>query len=73
MQTDNAMALPAYFNPDHFKPGQRVAYSGFPGVILRHYSEGMWEVRIKSGDVCVSGADIRELSDVHETFTSRED
>ena len=45
-----------YFNPAHFTKGQAVIYSGFRGTIVRHYSEGMWEVRLPGGIVCVSGA-----------------
>ena len=49
---------PDYFNPKHFAVGQAVTYSGFRGVIVRHYSGGMWEVRLSSGVGCFSGADL---------------
>ena len=47
---------PAYFNEDHFKVGQKVTYEGFEAVIVRHYYEGMWEIRVPGGLTCVSGA-----------------
>lgn len=34
---------------DEFTVGQRVTMAGYPGVIVRKYSEGMYEVRLKSG------------------------
>ena len=49
---------PNYWNPSHFAVGQKVTYSGFSGVIVRHYAEGMWEVRLPGGLACVSGAHI---------------
>jgi len=52
------MTNPAYFNPEFFKRGEKVTYSGFPGTVVRHYSEGMWEVRLSSGIACVTGADL---------------
>ena len=45
-------------NPKHFAVGQSVTYGGFRGVIVRHYSKGMWEVRLPSGVGCFSGADL---------------
>jgi hypothetical protein len=45
-------------------PGQRVTYSGFPGAVVRLYADGpcegarMYEVRLQSGTVCVTGADL---------------
>jgi hypothetical protein len=53
------MATPAYFQADFFKAGQHITYSGFSGVVVRHYSEGMWEVRLPGGVACVSGAHIQ--------------
>lgn len=50
--------MPAYFNPTHFAAGQAVIYAGFRGSIVRHYLEGMWEVRLPGGVACVSGADL---------------
>ena len=47
-----------YWNPEHFAVGQAVTYSGFRGVIVRHYHEGMWEVRLPGGVACVSGSDL---------------
>ncbi len=50
--------MPAYWNPSHFPVGQRVTYGEFSGTIVRHYHEGMWEVRLPGGIVCVSGANL---------------
>ena len=50
--------MPNYFNKNHFSVGQRVTYAGFAAVIIRHYCEGMWEIRLASGPICVTGADI---------------
>lgn len=50
--------MPAYFNPSHFAIGQRIVYSDFKGTIVRHYAEGMWEIRLPGGVACVSGAHI---------------
>lgn len=50
--------MPSYFNPNHFAVGQAVMHGEFRGVIVRHYHEGMWEVRLPGGVVCVSGARI---------------
>ena len=50
--------MPKYFNSDFFKPGQKVKYDGFDATIVRHYHEGMWEIRVPGGVVCVSGYDI---------------
>lgn len=41
-----------------FKVGQNVTTSGFAGTIVREYCEGMWEVRLNRGIVCVSESDI---------------
>lgn len=53
------MTIPAYFNPSYFSAGQRIEYSGFTGSIIRHYCEGMWEIRLPGGVACVSGAHIK--------------
>ena len=50
--------MPGYFNPKHFAIGQRVRYAGFPATIVRHYFEGMWEIRTPGGVACVSGSHI---------------
>ena len=55
-------AVPAYNSPDHFQVGEAVTLSGFAGNISRHYCEGMWEVRLDRGVVCVSGTDIKRAS-----------
>lgn len=47
---------PAYFDPNHFAKGQRVMHGDFEAVIVRHYYEGMWEIRMSSGMTCVSGS-----------------
>lgn len=41
--------------------GQKVTTSGFPGVIVRQYSPGMYEVRLASGLVCVDISDIKPV------------
>jgi len=38
--------------------GDRVTYSGYPGVVERPYGSGMFEVRLASGLTCVSGTDL---------------
>jgi len=53
------MNTPAYFDPTHFATGQRVVCGDFEATIVRHYAEGMWEVRLPGGVACVSGAYIR--------------
>lgn len=52
------MKIPAYFNNDFFSAGEKVTYSGFDAVVIRHYAEGMWEIRLWHGCVCVSGFDL---------------
>jgi hypothetical protein len=42
-----------------FTVGQKVTSSGFPGVVVRQYSENMYEVRLPGGLVCVSSEDIK--------------
>ncbi len=44
-----------------FVPGQPVTTSGFPGTVVRMYSEGMVEVRVPGGMCCVPVRDVREL------------
>jgi len=41
-----------------FTAGQKVISSGFNGVIVRQYSENMYEVRLPGGIVCVCASDI---------------
>lgn len=36
-----------------FEPGQRVVANGYPGAVKRMYTEGMVEVRLEAGLVCV--------------------
>jgi len=36
-----------------WKTGDRVIYSGFEGVVVRHYHNGMFEVRLPGGVSCV--------------------
>lgn len=50
---------PAYWNPNHFTAGQRVKHGEFTATIIRHYYEGMWEVRLPGGPSCVSGAELQ--------------
>lgn len=56
-QTTNPV-FPPYWRPDHFSKGQAVRYGEFPAVIVGHYAEGMWEIRLSTGVACVSGANI---------------
>ncbi len=44
-----------------FKPGQPVTTSGYPGTVVRMYSEGMVEVRLASGVCCVPVRDVLVL------------
>lgn len=46
-------------NAAKFTVGQKVTTSGFPGIIVRQYSESMYEVRLGSGLVCVDASDIK--------------
>lgn len=39
-----------------FAPGQAVTCNGYPGTVKRMYSEGMVEVRVPGGLVCVSAS-----------------
>lgn len=39
------METPAYFAPNYFEPGQSVVYGEFNATVVRHYTEGMWEIR----------------------------
>jgi hypothetical protein len=45
-----------------FKPGQTVMCNGYPGHIVRHYHEGMWEVRLPGGVTCVGASDITPVA-----------
>lgn len=36
-------------------PGQRGTYSGFAATVVRHYANGMYEVRVPGGVTCISG------------------
>jgi len=45
-------------NMKNLKAGQKVTTSGFAGTIVRQYCDGMWEVRLNRGIVCVSESDI---------------
>lgn len=38
--------------------GTRGTYAGLPCTVLRHYWNGMYEVRVPGGETCVSGSDI---------------
>ena len=50
------LALMAGEQVPTWKPGQRGTYSGFPATIRRHYQNGMWEVRVPGGEVCISAS-----------------
>lgn len=54
------MNKPAYFDSNFFQRGEKVTYGEFPATVIRHYSEGMWEVRLPGGVACVSGSDLRK-------------
>lgn len=59
---DDMKTFPAYLDPNHFAKGQRVAYGEFEAVIVRHYHEGMWEIRMSSGMTCVSGSYLKPIN-----------
>ena len=40
------------------QPGQRGTYSGLPMTILRHYRNGMYEVRLPGGEACIDGSSV---------------
>jgi hypothetical protein len=56
-----------------FKAGQKVTTSGFPGIVVRMYSEGMVEVRLGSGLVCVPVGDVVSALrfEVGKTYSTR--
>lgn len=54
---------PDYWNPDHFKPGQPVMYGSFRGTVQGHYFEGMWNISLSGRPVCVSGADLKPITE----------
>lgn len=41
-----------------FTPGQKVTTSGFAGTVIRMYSEGMVEIKLPRGGVCVAVEDV---------------
>ena len=43
-----------------FKTGEKVIVNGYEGRIFRYYSEGMVEVRLESGLVCVPEHEIKK-------------
>ena len=44
-----------------FEAGESVMCNGYPGTIIRQYSENMYEVRLNSGDLCVDACDIDKV------------
>jgi len=50
-------------NPN-FQTGQLVICNGYPGAIIREYCEGMYEVRLDRGDVCVDVSEIHPYCEV---------
>lgn len=46
-----------------YKQGDRVFCNGYPGAIVRHYSGGMWEVRVPGGVVCVGESEFQPIDD----------
>lgn len=65
------MTTPAYFSPQHFRPGQPVMYGEFRAAIVRHYAGGMWDIRLSRGSACVSGADLRPITTPRHEEPSR--
>ena len=55
------MKMPDYWSPTHFFRGQRVMYGEFEAVVIGHYSEGMWDVRLPGGPACVTGAHLAPI------------
>jgi hypothetical protein len=51
-----AAAEHAIGRPFFFVAGQRVICSGYPGTVKEMYGKGMVDVRLESGEVCVSAA-----------------
>lgn len=47
------MSAPVDVLAADFFPGQRVKYGEFEAVIVRHYFETMWEIRVPGGITCV--------------------
>lgn len=54
-----------------FTIGQKVTTSGYPGVIVREYSKGMYEVRLERGMVCVDACDIRPVERDSLSFATK--
>ncbi len=52
---------PDYWNPCHFREGERIFWGNFPGFVLRHWCRGDWEVRAGGEQRIVSGAELRRL------------
>ena len=42
-----------------WKTGDAVEYSGFEGSVVRHYHNGMFEVRLPGGVACVDGSNLK--------------
>ncbi len=38
-------------------PGQKGTYAGFKATVIRHYRNGMYEMRVPGGVSCVDGRD----------------
>lgn len=38
-------------------PGQNGTYAGYPATVIRHYHNGMYEIRVPGGTTCVSASD----------------
>ena len=54
-------ARPAYWNPGHFRRGDKVKCGDYIATIIRYYYDGMWEVRLPGGEACVSGERLQIL------------
>ena len=37
--------------------GQRGTYSGYEAVVQKHYHNGMYDIRTRSGSACICGRD----------------
>lgn len=43
--------------------GQKVFCNGYPGTVMRHYYQGMYEIRLPGGEVCVGESEFCLLTD----------
>ncbi|AVS68144.1 hypothetical protein C8245_22985 [Paracidovorax avenae] len=45
-----------------FVQGDEVQHGDYRGTIVRHYYDGMWEVRFPGGVACVPGTELKPVS-----------